>query len=253
MAGEPADQWPFKCVAVLLLQLPRYSERQMTFAIAVDSEAAAMTDSAKSSLLAIAQTGGHAYNRAVPLVKAAVLAVSVAAAIPTAQNLYYSWKNDVPFNQVQHRLSQAALWEKNFDCKIDYRVLSSSGMKVEVGSCSKTQDISIKMTANKGQVNYEWIAFDQLPKPQTQTAGLLDMIVSSALAEELAKPASGTGGLVHLAQAGMEVMCQAKKGSAVVRVVKEGGKCVRETVSLFKGSVEKREEVPCDKACPVAN
>ena len=30
----------------------------------------------------------------------------------------------MPFNQVPHRLSQAALWEKNFDCKIDYRTLA---------------------------------------------------------------------------------------------------------------------------------
>ena len=35
------------------------------------------------------------------IIKFAVLAVSVAAAIPTARNLYFAWKNDVPFNQAK--------------------------------------------------------------------------------------------------------------------------------------------------------
>ena len=48
-------------------------------------------------------------------------------------------------------------------------------------------------------------------------------------------------------------MCQVKGKETIVRVIKENGKCVRETVSLFKGSVEKREEIACDKACPVSN
>lgn len=195
-------------------------------------------------------------NRTVSLIKFAVLAVSVAAAIPTAQNLYYAWKTGVPFNQVQYRLTQAALWEKNFDCKIDYRALSgSTGSRVEVGSCAKTGDISIKIS-DKGQTNYEWIAFDQLPKPSSQTAGLnlMDLIVSSAYAAELATgTVTSTAQPLVVAQAESDVLCQSKQKDTIVRVVKENGKCMRETVSMFKGSVEKREEVPCDKACPIAN
>lgn len=226
----------------------------MNFASAVFAEAYPMTDQMKlSKLSAIAETGGKAVNHTVPLVRAAVLAVSVAAAIPTAQNLYYAWKHDVPFNQVQHRLSQAGLWERNYDCKIDYRPLqSSASTKVDAGACVKTGDISIKISGAKGQTNYEWIAFEQLPKPASQSAGLLGLIISQALAEDLAKPASSTAPIV-VADAASEVMCQAKQKDMVVRVVKEAAKCFRETVSLFKGSVEKREEVACDKACPIAN
>lgn len=214
-----------------------------------------MTEQSKSDPLSVlAEHGGTAVNRTVQLIRYAVLAVSIAAAIPTAQNLYYAWKNGVPFNQVQHRLSQAALWEKNFDCKIDYRALSASTpTRVEVGSCSKTGDISIKLSGPKGQVNYEWIAFEQLPKPALESAGLFDLFVTRALAEDGGARGDGAAQPIRVAQGGSETMCQAKLKDTVVRVVKEGAKCFRETVSVFKGSVEGRVEVACDKACPIGN
>lgn len=201
-----------------------------------------------SSLLNLSSPS-HPVNRTLTVIKLLVLAVSVAAAIPTARNLYFSWKNDVPFNQVDHRLAQAALLEKNFGCKIDYRALVAQGnARVEVGSCQKTGDISIRVNGPNGQVNYEWIAFDRLPKPMsTHTANLLDLIVSSALASEDAANASQA---FDVAQ-DMSVLCQAKSGDNVIRVVQSGGQCVRETVSIFRGSVEKSETVPCDKACPI--
>jgi len=191
----------------------------------------------------------HPVNRTLTLIKLLVLAVSVAAAVPTARNLYFSWKNDVPFNQVDHRLAQAALLEKNFGCKIEYRALVTQGSaRVEVGSCQKTGDISIRVNGPRGQVNYEWIAFDRLPKPMThQTASLLDLIVPRALAEEH-DPAANQS--FKMAQ-DMSVLCQAKSGDNIVRVVQSGGQCVRETVSIFRGAVEKSETVPCDKACPI--
>lgn len=217
-------------------------------ALSVDiKEASSMIDDIQNSKLnALASHGGVAANRIVQVVKLGVLLVSVAAAVPTAQNLYYSWKTGVPFNQVPHRLSQAALWEKNFDCKIDYRTLqTSSTSKVEVGSCPATHDISIRVTSGK-QTNYEWIAFEQLPKPATESTALLDLFVSKAYAGEAPPEAAP----IVVAQAtDMQVVCQTKSKDMVVRVVKDGAKCFKETVSLFKGSVEKREEVPCNTQC----
>lgn len=224
----------------------------MTFAASYD-EAFPMSDtSPRLNIAALAEPA----NRTMQLIKLGVLAVSVAAAVPTARDLYFSWQNGVPFSQVQHRLAQGALLEKNFDCKIDYRALTTAAnAKVEVGSCSKTGDISIKVTGANGQTNYEWIAFDQLPKPATQSsASLMDLFVSQAVATEL--PASKTAPaatMIRVAEASMDPLCQAKKKDVIVRVVKEGGKCVQETVSIFKGTVEKRQEVPCDKACPIPN
>jgi hypothetical protein len=188
----------------------------------------------------------HPVNRTLSLIKLAVLCVSVAAAIPTARNLYFAWKNDVPFNQVDHRLAQADLFEKNFDCKIDYRSLAITGAeKIDVGTCKKTGDISIRVSGNS-QVNYEWIAFDRLPKPTSKTASLVDLIIGPALADEATRDDKP-----FVVAQDASVLCQAKSGDNIIRVVQSGGQCTRETVSIFRGSVEKSETVPCDKACPI--
>lgn len=219
-----------------------------------------MSDQSPLSLADLAKPASHTLS----LIKFGVLAVSVAAAIPTAKNLYFSWTNGVPFNQVEHRLNQAVLLERNFGCPINYRAVSNTAeARVDVGACNKTGDISIRVS-RANAVNYEWIAFDQLPKP-TQSAGLglLDLVVSRAEAAGVLDGRAGTGevakgaaapsdGRFVVAQGATEVMCQAKKSDVIVRVIKEGAKCVRETVSIFRGTVEKREDVPCDKACPIA-
>ena len=217
-------------------------------------EAFPMSDAPnRLNIAALARPANHTLS----LIKLGVLAVSVAAAIPTAKNLYFSYQNGVPFNQVEHRLNQAALLEKNFDCKIEYRSLTSAAAaRVEVGSCATTGDISIKVSGPGGRVNYEWIAFDQLPKPASQSASFLDLIVSQAFAAETAtlpSPAAAQSNMIRVAEATTEPVCQAKKGDNIIRIVKDGAKCVRETVSIFKGTVEKREEVACDNACPIAN
>jgi hypothetical protein len=230
----------------------RYKEIQLSRSAAYFNEVLVMSNS--SSLLNI-QDPAHPANRLMSLVKFGVLIVSVAAAIPTARNLYFSWKNDVPFDQVDHRLAQAELLEKNFDCKINYRTLQvASDARVEVGSCGKTNDISIRLTGKDGQTNYEWIAFDRLPKPATtKTAGLFDAIIAKAYADDAhdaSKFATDDSKPIVVAQ-DSSVLCQSKVGDNVVRVVQSGNQCVRETVSIFKGSVEKSESVPCASACPI--
>lgn len=208
----------------------------------------------------VAKTVGHT----VPLIRAAVLAVSVAAAVPTAHNLYYSWTNGIPYAQVPHRLAQYDLWMKNFDCKIDYRQISTqSGTKVDAGACAKSGDIAIKISGASGLSAYEWIAFNDLQKPSK--VSLLDLLIPPAEASETpAAPASASAapaaamapsastlpGAFKTAQAGMQVMCQEKgKGDRLIRIVQEAGKCYRETVSMMKGALEKREEVPCTTTC----
>ncbi len=194
-------------------------------------------------------------GRWIGAIKLGVLAVSVAAAVPTARDLYFSWKNGIPYNQVQHRLTQASLLEKNFDCRIDYRTLATvANGRVDVGSCAKTGDISIKVSGKNGQVNYEWIAFDKLPKAAGQTAGLMELLISSANASTLpGAPSSPRSTVIRAADEVVEVMCQVKQKDLIIRVVKDKGKCVKESVSLFRGAVEKREDIACDKACPLPN
>jgi hypothetical protein len=194
----------------------------------------------------VAKTVSHT----VPLIRAAVLGVSVLAAIPTAHNLYYSWAHGIPYAQVPHRLAQYDLWMQNLDCKIDYRQLATnSGTKVDVGACAKSGDIAIKVSSSAGHSSYEWIAFKNLQKP-VANAGLLGLVVSSAIAEEVSMSKPLPAGAFKVAETGLQVMCQTKQGGdKLIRVVQEAGKCYREVMSLLKGSVDKREEVPCSTTC----
>jgi len=193
----------------------------------------------------------HVTNRVLPAIKVAVLLVSIAAAIPTAKNLYYSWLHGIPFAEVPHRLAQYDLWMKNLECKVQYRaLLIANGNKVDAGACPKTGDIAIKITGEGGRAAYEWIAFDRLQKPATQTAGVLRVLIPSASAAGFAQLRSMAGsGSTQLAQAGMEVLCQARQGQKIIRIIKDGDKCYREIVLPLKGAVEKTEEVACSTRC----
>jgi hypothetical protein len=206
-------------------------------------EATLMTDHAvpKSAPLGPLQ-------RFVRLLKTAALVVTVLGAIPTAITVYHAWQYKVPFNQVSHRLEQYDILLRNIDCKIDYKALSTAqGTKVDVGACQKTGDISLKISAADGKATYEWIAYNQLQKPGEQPEGsFLDLLIGVARAESSDEP-------VRLAQGALEVVCQSLVSKKeLVRVVKEGGKCYRETMSPVRGTVDKREEVPCDTKCPAA-
>lgn len=226
----------------------------MSSTLAITDGGLAMSD----AFPAMSEPVGRTVNRTMSVVKFLVLVVSVAAAVPTAHNLYYSYKHNVPFNEVSHRLEQYELWMKNLDCKVDYRALSTAGgTRVDVGSCPKTGDIAIKVSGKDGKATYEWIAYNQLQKPGAQTAGLLNLIVTPAFAAtppDDAAPQSrqvdSNGNGVRIAQgAGMEVLCQAQVKDQIIRVVRDNGKCFREALSPIKGSIDSRTEVPCDAQC----
>lgn len=221
-----------------------------------------MTNSADANLSELPGGLGRTLGAILPWVRTGVLIVSVAAAVPTATNLYHSWVHGIPFNQVSHRLAQYDLWMKNLDCKVDYRaLLNADGSRVDAGACPKTGDVAIKVSsARGGQATYEWIPADRLHKTAS-AAALLDWIVPSAHAADTspaptpapgaasAPPASRPLQVAQAAQTGMEVMCQVRKADKIVRVIKEGSKCFRETFSPLKGQVEKREDVACTTTC----
>lgn len=187
-------------------------------------------------------------GRLTPLLRTTALAVTILGAIPTAVTAYHAWQYKVPFSKVSHRLAQYEIWERNIDCKIEYKALSTpEGTRVDVGACPTTGDISLKVSVPDGKATYEWIAYNQLRKPGEQSpAGIFDLLIGIANAEGSAEPA-------RLAQAAMEVICQSLVSKKeLVRVVKEGGKCFRETMSPVRGTIDKREEVPCDTKCPAA-
>ena len=185
-------------------------------------------------------------NRIVPFLKTAALVVTIVGAVPTAITAYHAWQYKVPFTQVSHRLAQYEIWERNIDCKIEYKALSTAeGTKIDAGACDETGDISLKVSTDDGKATYEWIAYNQLQKPgeAPPPAGILDLLIGAAQADDAA-PKS-----VRLAQ-GMEVVCQSLVSKTqLVRVVKEGDKCFREVMSPVRGTVDKRDEVPCNTQC----
>src|SRR5690606_32599432 len=115
-------------------------------------------------------------HRTVSLLKTAALVVTIVGAIPTAITAYHAWQYKVPFTQVSHRLAQYEIWERNIDCRIDYKALSTSqGTQVDAGACPSTGDISLKISTPEGKATYEWIAYTQLQKPgEVPPSGLLD-------------------------------------------------------------------------------
>jgi hypothetical protein len=212
----------------------------------------ATSNSSEPSLLsAVAQESrGGPLSRTFFAARVIAIVAAVGGAIPTAMSLYQGWQHGIPFAEVPHRLGQADLWSKNFECKIDYKALSAAGgTRVDVGACPKSGDISIKVSTTEGRSTYEWIAFDQLQKA-TKTVGLLDALIGTAHAQDAA-PVVRAEGQIQRIQNSMQVVCQSMVSKGLIsRIVNEGGKCFRETVSAFKGSVDKREEVPCSTQCP---
>lgn len=190
-------------------------------------------------------SSGGGFESYIPMLKNLALVVTILGAIPTAITAYHAYSFGVPFTQVSQRLAQYDLWVKNLDCKIDYKALSTTqGTKVDVGACNKTGDIALKVSAPDGKAAYQWIAYNELQKPgePAQANSFIDMLISAARAETPDKS-------FKVAQ-GMQVVCQSLEGKNIVRIVNEGGKCYRELVSPIRGSVDKREEVSCDTACP---
>jgi hypothetical protein len=203
-------------------------------------ERAKMTSDALSDTIAFGPGRG-----AVRMLKLAALLVTIFGAIPTAITAYNAWSFGVPFSEVPHRLQQYELWVKNLDCKIEYKALATAqGTKVDVGACPKSGDIAIKISTKDGRSNYEWIAYNSLSKPgEARTNSLLDLLIGAARAD------TAKAGTFRIAEAAMEVKCQSLDNKRIVRIVSEGGKCYREVVSPLKGTVETREEVPCETQC----
>lgn len=187
-------------------------------------------------------------GRVVSLLKTAALVVTIVGAVPTAITAYHAWQYKVPFTQVSHRLAQYEIWERNIDCQIDYKALSTSqGTKVDAGACPSTGDISLKISTSDGKSTYEWIAYNQLQKPgEPPPSGIIDLLIGAARADGVASDG------VRLAQ-GLEVVCQSLVSKTeLVRVVRENGKCFREVLSPMRGTVDKRDEVPCETKCTAA-
>ena len=193
----------------------------------------------------LANSDGTKTGGVVSLLKTVALVVTIVGAIPTAITAYHAWQYKVPFTKVPHRLAQYDLWMKNLVGQIEYKALDTAqGTKLDVGACPSTGDIAIRIESTDGKTTYEWIAYNELQKPgEEPPTNLIDLFIGVARADTAGQRS------VRTAQA-MEVVCQSLvTKNQLVRVVREGGKCFREELSPMRGSIDKREEVPCDTQC----
>lgn len=193
----------------------------------------------------LANSEGTRSGGIVSLLKTVALVVTIVGAVPTAVTAYHAWQYKVPFTKVPHRLAQYDLWMKNLDCQIEYKALDTAqGTKLDVGACPSTGDIAIRIEATDGKTTYEWIAYNELQKPGEQPpSSFIDLFIGVARAEKAGQQST------VIAQA-MEVVCQSLvTKDRLVRIVREGSKCFREELSPMRGSIDKREEVPCDTQC----
>jgi hypothetical protein len=196
------------------------------------------------STLVAEATAGQSFRRWYTLIKAAVIAVPVIGATPTALNIYYAWKHGIPYSQVSHRLQQYELWVKNGTCAIDYSEINAGkDAKVKIGACPTTGDISIQVSLAAGSSFFEWIDFNQLQHMNTAHSVLL----TPALAAEASSTLAGT----QVAEAASRVVCQGwESKTQLVRIVNEGGRCFKESIAAYSGRADKRVEVPCTTTCP---
>ena len=224
-----------------------------------------MSEQQDANLLRVMSEDAKRGPLAKPLLVARTIAIitAVAGALPTAFQYYQSWEHNIPYSEVPHRLAQYEMFISNVDCTPSYKAqTTTNGVRIDAAACPRTGDISVRMAAQDGQPVNQWVPFKQLQKTQARSASWLDLIVTSAHAEGTLVPQSGGGTgtgasapepRVQLAQgsAGLQVMCQAlQPKSLIVRIVNDGGKCYRETISAIQGKTERREEVPCNTQCP---
>ena len=167
-------------------------------------------------------------------------------AIPTGMDLYKSFKYNIGYTDVARAEEQRRLWIKNFECtrNISYqKVQTDENVLVQVGACSNG-DILVEVIPPEKNRIVEWISLDRIKK----ASAAMSLISSTALAGTLAP------GAIRLAARDVKVMCQAWANSGanqtlINRIVKDEGKCYRETIDILSGKVKARKEVSCNSTC----
>lgn len=180
--------------------------------------------------------------------------VPVAAAVPTAFDLYTAISEDVPFWEVRSIIRQGQLAQRNWDCQpqmkyselADLTVTKVDSSHIFAGACPKSGDTHVRLqNIETGVPSQLWISYTELSS-ERRGFRWTDILLGPTKAQ------AGERSLIRLAQAGaFKVMCVAwvdKK--TMVQIVKEGDKCYREEVSPLGGKVLKREDVACDMKCP---
>lgn len=172
-------------------------------------------------------------------------AVAVLGAIPQYIEVIKGFNMGVDANQVSYAENQNELWMKNHDCNLSFNTIETiANSRVSIGACP-SGDIQINITYPDDSTFIRWLGFDELREDTFSHNGLLEGLgISTAVAEEI-QPLRTQSALSDV-----EVMCQKMLSTGrVVRIIRAGESCHKETVNTYTGKVQDRKIVECSSTC----
>lgn len=170
--------------------------------------------------------------------------VAFVGAVPTYDNLYESFKEDIPFTKVWEARAQSSLWDRNSNCvERDFsEQQTANNVKIGTKVCD-SGDILIKVESPQNGASYHWV---ELHSFEYQKNSLLGLIVPRAFAGSFTQSEG-----FKVAVTGKKVVCQKRLSKKLLkRHIQEGsGQCYVEIINTFTGKVVSQETVPCNRGC----
>jgi len=170
------------------------------------------------------------------------LAVSLAGAIPTANELYRSISAGVPFGESKNAQRQQDLWGKNMRCieaPFD-GLVNEHNVQVDATIC-KSGDVLVRFLGPNNNRSYRWVPVERFETKIASSFGLF----GNAHAQQpspLPRPKFET------------VVCQWSEGiEIVVRRVRVENECFEERIHTPTGKVVSRRQLSCDSRCGPTN
>jgi len=177
-------------------------------------------------------------------------AIAVLGAIPQYINVIKGLAIGVETSKVSYSEYQHKLWMKNVNCNLSLSTIKTiENSSLSIGACP-TGDIQINIIAPDDDKRFvRWFDFDELKNVNSIHNGIFDKLgISTAIAEEIV-PLK-----IQLARSDSEVMCQKLLSKRkLIRIIREGEQCYKETINTYTGKVEERIVVKCSSSCQVGN
>lgn len=188
------------------------------------------------------------------ILRVLLVLVPVAAAIPTAFDLYTAISEDVPFWEVRSVIRQGQLAQRNWDCHpqmkysslADLNIANTDKSFIFAGACPKSGDTHVRLQRpDTGAPAQLWISYNEL-SAERNGFRWTDILFGPQEAQ------AAESGRMKIAQAStFEFMCTAwVEKDKIVQIVKEGAQCFQEEISPRGGKVSNRKTVACDTKCP---
>jgi hypothetical protein len=172
------------------------------------------------------------------------LVISMFGAVPAYLEKFQAWKADENHDRYQVLKSRNEKFERNIDClkQPANAVETKMNGRVEFTVCDATGDLYVKFVwgTSSDQSRIDFISKADLPRTAGH-AGSAWELISSANAQ-----------VNQFAQISREtVMCQkfVREGLLLQHVRTPSGTCFEQTLNTYKGLIESRRQIPCERPC----